>query len=156
MMEPHVTSALWQMMGCTGSARLQADHGCRVLFDAPCGQAGIAGQYQFHFKYMPAGGRQDGVHSCCFVTEGVNTWKAFRLASRSSAAKVDLPMAMCTLPALSALYSTLPPLKSLTACAAAKASCNHDRLLRSCKSDKSAPSAPAWLALAAGVRMPGR
>jgi hypothetical protein len=41
---------------------------------------------------------------------------ALRFSSRSSALKLDLPKPTCTLPALSARYSTLPPLNSLTAC----------------------------------------
>lgn len=48
--------------------------------------------------------------SSCF------TCTAFMFSKRSCALKLALPMPTCTLPALSALYSTFPPLKSLTAC----------------------------------------
>ena len=46
------------------------------------------------------------------------TWTAFRLIRRSSGLKSVLPKPTWTLPALSARYSTFPPLKSLTACSA--------------------------------------
>ena len=39
--------------------------------------------------------------------------------------KSALPMPTCTLPALSALYSTFPPLKSFTACHRAQAVSHH-------------------------------
>ena len=47
------------------------------------------------------------------------TCTALRLISRSSGLKSVLPKPTWTLPALSARYSTLPPLKSLTAYTAA-------------------------------------
>lgn len=51
-------------------------------------------------------------------SRGMPTCTAFKLIKRSSGLKSVLPKPTCTLPALSALYSTLPPLKSLTACKA--------------------------------------
>ena len=41
---------------------------------------------------------------------------ADKFLSKSAAEKSALPKGMCKLPVLSNRYSTLPPLKSLTAC----------------------------------------
>ena len=57
-------------------------------------------------------------HAVCIALLATRsrTCTAFKFSRRAAAVKSALPMPTCTLPALSALYSTFPPLKSFTAC----------------------------------------
>ena len=76
-------------------------------------------------KLLPSAAAGRHVAGICLITIRSPTCTALRFSRRAAAVKSALLMPTCTLPALSALYSTFPPLKSLTACGRAQPMSHH-------------------------------